>query len=112
MEQQKVDMYLMTNAKYFEGHQLNLLRQTLEAADDSKFMQIQAVSLKDPTTMLIISILAGQLGIDRFMIGDVGLGVAKLLTCGGFGIWAVVDWFMIMGRAREVNFNNVQTALV
>lgn len=112
MEQQKVDMYLMTNAKYFEGHQLNLLRQTLEAADDSKFMQIQAVSLKDPTTMLIISILAGQLGIDRFMIGDVGLGVAKLLTCGGFGIWAIVDWFMIMGRAREVNFNNVQTALV
>lgn len=112
MEQQKVDMYLMTNAKYFEGHQLNLLRQTLEAADDSKFMQIQAVSLKDPTTMLIISILAGQLGIDRFMIGDVGLGVAKLLTCGGLGIWAIVDWFMIMGRAREVNFNNVQTALV
>lgn len=112
MEQQKVDMYLMTNAKYFEGHQLNLLRQTLEAADDSKFMQVQSVSLKDPTTMLIISILAGQLGIDRFMIGDVGLGVAKLLTCGGFGIWAIVDWFMIMGRAREVNFNNVQTALV
>jgi hypothetical protein len=37
------------------------------------------------------------------MIGDTGLGIGKLLTCGGFGIWAIVDWFLIMGRTREVN---------
>jgi TM2 domain-containing membrane protein YozV len=64
---------------------------------------VQALNLKDPTTILIISILAGNLGIDRFMIGDTGLGIAKLLTCGGLGIWAIVDWFLIMGRTREVN---------
>ena len=49
--------------------------------------------LKDPTTSLIVSLLAGSLGVDRFLIGDIGLGIAKLLTCGGFGIWIIIDWF-------------------
>jgi hypothetical protein len=45
---------------------------------------IQTLQFKDPTTSLIISLLGGSFGIDRFMIGDTGLGVGKLLTCGGF----------------------------
>lgn len=103
MDAQKVDMFLMTNAKFFEGYQLNGIKEKLLALDDSKWIMVQALNLKDPTTILIISILAGNLGIDRFMIGDTGLGIAKLLTCGGLGIWAIVDWFIIMGRTREVN---------
>jgi TM2 domain-containing membrane protein YozV len=103
MDAQKVDMYLMTNAKFFEGYQLNAVKEKLTNLDDSKWMMVQSLNLKDPTTILIISILAGNLGIDRFMIGDTGLGIGKLLTCGGLGIWAIVDWFLIMGRTREVN---------
>lgn len=103
MDAQKVDMFLMTNAKHFEGHQLNAVREKLLAMDDSKWLQLQGLNLKDPTTILIVSILAGGLGIDRFMIGETGLGIAKLLTCGGLGIWTIVDWFIIMGRTREVN---------
>ena len=103
MDAQKVDMFLMTNAKFFEGYQLNGIKEKLTSLDDSKWIMVQALNLKDPTTILIISILAGNLGIDRFMIGDTGLGIAKLLTCGGLGIWAIVDWFIIMGRTREVN---------
>jgi TM2 domain-containing membrane protein YozV len=70
------------------------------------------MNLKDPTTSLIVSILGGQLGIDRFIIGDTGMGVGKLLTCGGMGIWAIVDWFLIMGRTREVNFETFQRAIM
>jgi TM2 domain-containing membrane protein YozV len=61
--------------------------------------------------MLIISLLGGQLGIDRFVLGETGLGLAKLLTCGGLGIWAIVDWFLIMGRAKEINMQKLQMAL-
>ncbi|MFZ6001812.1 MAG: TM2 domain-containing protein [Bacteroidota bacterium] len=107
MEAQKVDMYLMTNAKFFEGHHINVVREKLIALDDSKFIGLSALNLKDPTTILIVSLLAGSLGIDRFMLGDTGLGVGKLLTCGGFGIWAIVDWFLVMDRAREVNFQKI-----
>jgi TM2 domain-containing membrane protein YozV len=112
MDAQKVDMYLMTNAKYFESHQIPYLRDKLLAMDDSKYVVLHSLNLKDPTMILIISILIGGLGIDRFIIGDVGLGVGKLLTCGGLGIWTIVDWFLIMGRTREVNFLSMQQALL
>lgn len=112
MDAQKVDMYLMTNAKYFESHQIPYLRDKLLAMDDSKYIVLHSLNLKDPTMILIISILIGGLGIDRFIIGDVGLGIGKLLTCGGLGIWTIVDWFLIMGRTREVNFLSMQQALL
>lgn len=44
---------------------------------------------------LVVSILVGTLGIDRFMMGHVGLGILKLLTLGGCGIWWLVDVILI-----------------
>ncbi len=41
--------------------------------------------------------------MDRFYIGDVGLGVAKLLTLGGAGIWQIVDWFLIRNATAAKN---------
>jgi hypothetical protein len=111
MDAQKVDMYLMSNNKYFESHQIPAIRERLLQLDDSKWGMIQSIELKDPTTSLIVSLLVGALGIDRFMIGDTGMGVGKLLTCGGMGIWALIDLFLIMGATREKNFINLQRVL-
>lgn len=111
MDQQKVDMFLMTYSKYFEGFQVMAIRERLLKLDDSKMIQLQAANLKDPTIMLIVSLLGGHFGIDRFLLGEVGLGVAKLLTCGGLGVWTIVDWFLIMGRTREVNMQRIQQAM-
>ena len=111
MDSQKVDMFIMSNSKFFESHQISQIRDNLLRLDDSKWVLIQTLQFKDPTTSLIISILAGGLGIDRFMIGDIGLGIGKLLTCGGFGIWTIIDWFMIMGATREKNMAKLQQVL-
>lgn len=111
MDAQKVDMFMMANNKFFESHQVMQIRERLLQLDDSKWAMIQTMQFKDPTTSLIISIFAGNLGIDRFILGDTGLGVAKLLTCGGLGIWTIVDWFLIMGITREKNMTLLQTAL-
>lgn len=111
MEAQKVDMFIMSNAKFFESHQVPVIRERLVAMDDSKWIAVQTIQFKDPTTSIIISIIAGNLGIDRFMIGDTGLGIGKLLTCGGFGIWAIVDWFMIMPATREKNMEKLNMVL-
>jgi hypothetical protein len=107
MYSSKVDMYLMTNSKFFEGNKIPLIRERLLALDESRFSHLHAVNLKDPTTILIVSIIGGYLGIDRFMVGDTGLGIAKLLTLGGCGVWQVVDWFLIQGRTKEVNFERL-----
>ena len=111
MEAQKVDMFMMTNAKYFEGHHLNAVREKLLSLDDSKWGLVQTMQFKDPTTSLIVSLIGGHLGIDRFLIGYTGMGVGKLLTCGGFGIWGIIDWFLIMGATREKNMETFQNAL-
>jgi TM2 domain-containing membrane protein YozV len=108
MDSNKVDMFIMSNSKFFESHQLNFIRERLIAIDDSHWPMLSTMQLKDPTTSLIVSILAGTLGIDRFIIGDTGLGIGKLLTCGGFGIWAIVDWFMIQKATREKNMQKIQ----
>jgi TM2 domain-containing membrane protein YozV len=108
MESQKVDMFMMTNAKFFEGHHLNAIRERLLSLDDSKWGLVQTMQFKDPTTSIIVSLLGGGLGIDRFMIGDTGMGVGKLLTCGGLGIWTIIDWFLIMGATREKNMETFQ----
>src|ERR1022692_4368389 len=111
MEASKVDMFIMANAKNFESYQLSQIRDKLTAADESKSPMVQMVQLKDPSTSLIISIFVGHFGIDRFIIGDVGIGVGKLLTCGGFGIWTIIDWFMIQGATREKNMEKMQQIL-
>ena len=55
----------------------------------------EQTSDKDWTTLLILSILLGGLGVDRFYAGHIGLGVLKLLTVGGCGIWALIDIIMV-----------------
>ncbi len=111
MEAQKVDMFIMSNGKFFESHQMNIIREQLLAIDDSKWAMISTIQFKEPTTLLIVSLLAGSLGVDRFMLGDTGLGVGKLLTCGGLGIWTIVDWFQIQKSTREKNLQKLQQFL-
>ena len=111
MEAQKVDMFLLANSKFFESHQVPQIRERLLQLDDSKWVLIQSLSFKDPVVSLVISLFVGTLGIDRFIIGDTGLGVGKLLTCGGLGIWAIVDLFLIMGATREKNAALLQQVL-
>ena len=57
-------------------------------------------SSKDYTTALLLSIFLGTLGVDRFYTGHIGLGIGKLLTAGGCGIWSIID--IILFATRKV----------
>jgi hypothetical protein len=49
-------------------------------------------------TVLLLSFFLGGLGVDRFYLGHTGVGIAKLLTFGGCGVWALIDFILIAMR--------------
>lgn len=111
MDANVVNQFLAANAKYFPEEQIPFLKQKLLDASDDKLTLVQCTEFKDPTTILIISILIGSLGIDRFMLGDIGMGVLKLLTCGLCGILTIIDWFTVTKRTKEKNINKLMMIL-
>jgi TM2 domain-containing membrane protein YozV len=59
--------------------------------------------------VLLAGVLAGNFGVDRFLMGQTALGVVKLLTCGGCGIWQMVDLILIAtGSANDANGNSLK----
>jgi TM2 domain-containing membrane protein YozV len=54
-----------------------------------------------------LSVLVGGYGVDRIYLGDVGLGILKLLTCGGLGIWWIIDLFYITDLTKEKNYETL-----
>jgi len=57
------------------------------------------------TLTLIMSIFFGSIGVDRFIMGHVGLGILKLLTLGGCGVWWLIDLILI---ATKHKFKDIQ----
>ncbi len=112
MEMQRVDIFVMMNGKYFDPMQLAMIRERMLMIDDANWAMMSSVSLRDPMMMLVVSLLGGGLGIDRFMLGQTGLGIAKLITCGGLGIWSLVDLFLIQKATRQTNFEKIQPYLM
>ncbi|MCP3685667.1 MAG: TM2 domain-containing protein [bacterium] len=51
---------------------------------------------KNHIVAILLSFFLGGLGIDRFYLGYIGLGILKLITAGGFGVWALIDFILII----------------
>ena len=102
-----VENYIMSNREFFPGIKLIYLKSKLLKMDKDKFERVCLCDLKSPTIILLVSVFLGGLGIDRFMIGDVGLGILKLLTGGLCGIFWIYDIFTITERVKKINFENI-----
>ena len=111
MTQDKIDMYVMTNQKYLPAEKIVFIKQKLLEADEAKFQLVSAVEFKDPTTILLVSIFLGSLGIDRFMLGETGMGILMLLTLGCCGILTIIAGCSVQKKAKELNYNNLMLVL-
>jgi TM2 domain-containing membrane protein YozV len=56
---------------------------------------------KNWLTTLLLCLFLGYLGVHRFYTGHTGIGVVQLLTLGGCGIWALVDFIMIIANSYK-----------
>lgn len=106
MEANQVDQMLIVYGSKLPAASLPMVREQLLAMDGNT-ANVLFAQMKDPTLVLIISILLGGYGIDRIYLGDVGLGILKLLTCGGLGIWWLIDLFLVMDKTREKNLEKI-----
>jgi RNA polymerase subunit RPABC4/transcription elongation factor Spt4 len=69
---------------------------------------VKAKGGKDWLVALLLSIFLGGLGVDRFYLGYVGLGILKLITGGGFGIWWLIDLILIAtNKLRDSSGNEL-----
>lgn len=103
---------MSTNGSKFPDDKAMLIREQLKKIDDEKFASIQTTALKNPTTLLIISILVGWAGVDRFMLGQTGMGILKLFTGGGFLILYVIDLFTVQKQTKELNYKKMTDVLL
>ena len=90
----------MTEFTISEQQQLS---KKLRPKDQQVFNSQYDSVKKDPGTMLILSVLLGSMGVDRFMLSDMGMGLLKLFTFGGCGVMWLIDIFTTKERTADFN---------
>ncbi|MCL1973239.1 MAG: TM2 domain-containing protein [Bacteroidetes bacterium] len=108
MEKSKIDMFFGMNAENFHPYDIGIIKEKLEKLDDDKFYMIQATQFQKPSMILLIAIF---LGWERFWLDDIALGVVKIITIYGCGIWWLIDLFTAQNRAKNYNLKKLTQTL-
>jgi TM2 domain-containing membrane protein YozV len=95
----------------FNTIEQQMMTRNLTAEQRMLFNSQMSGAIKDRNTTLILSVLLGGWGVDRFYVGDIGMGLIKLFTLGGCGVIWLIDLFLIRGRADDYNRRKAEEVL-
>ncbi|MCQ2395658.1 MAG: TM2 domain-containing protein [Kiritimatiellae bacterium] len=99
------------NKGKLESSQRAIIQKKCSEMSDDKGMMLNQVSLKSPFLAFVVSLLLGEFGVDRLLLGEIGMAVLKFLTFGVFGILYLIDVFTIMGRVKKINTQRIMPYL-
>ncbi|MBF0577889.1 TM2 domain-containing protein [Dysgonomonas sp. GY617] len=105
MNENDIILFTINNQNKFPSHRLSIIKERLEGMTSQESIIATSLDYQDTSMIICLSVLVGYLGIDRMMIGQVLLGVIKLITFGGCFIWTIIDWFIIGNLTKEYNYN-------
>lgn len=105
LEQNK-DYLFPNNAYTYEEVEYALL-----AAPDLFELTMSSIPFRKPSTVQIISVILGSIGVDRFYLGHIGLGILKYFSFGGLGIWWIADIVSAKKLCRTYNCKKLMAAL-
>ncbi|MDE6059437.1 MAG: TM2 domain-containing protein [Clostridia bacterium] len=107
----KNEAFFLIFKEYFPEDKLFLIRKAFAKREEDMYTLTSMLSLKNPQTVLLYSIFLGGIAMDRFYIGDIGMGVAKIfLNLCTFGIFSIVDIFFCYKKAKEKNLTELLNA--
>jgi len=114
MNANQIEMFMKQKGKYFDNKQHKAISERLERLTPERDAAVLATKFVNPTMNEYISIFFGEFGVDRFLIGQVGKGIGKLLltACCGIGlIWWAIDMFVINGATKKANIEKLYKAM-
>ena len=114
ISQTEADRFMLENTKFFENTEISRFTQIISESNIT-VAELNTFRFKSPTLAILLSVLLGWLGIDRFYSGNYIMGVIKLCTFGFSGIWWVIDWFLIrkaIKQKNQIRFYNFLTGTV
>jgi hypothetical protein len=102
VDSSKVDFFIAVNAGRFDAAMLPHVRDVLLRMTEDQFLMISVYNFRDPILMLAVAFF---LGWERFFLDDVTLGIIKVLTCYGLGVWWLIDLFTVIDRTKRYNYD-------
>lgn len=106
----KASIWLGSNTNQFHKKDEKQLHEMLVKLTNEQFLNMTK-HLKKPQTMILVSVLFGAFGVDRFLLSDIKMGVIKLMTFGGLLVLWIIDIFTTYSRTKTYNFNIINNIL-
>ena len=106
-----VERFLVLNQNDLPDDKIPMLRENMLHCSMRKLSEIQSLSFRRVGNMQFISFILGWSGVDRMLVGEIGIGLLKLCTFGCCGLLMLYDWVAMPFKTRYYNYLQVMSVL-